>query len=149
MISRYTRFLLLLIVGMLAAAVGVSLLCLLPGYLMDSGHRNCLRWLQSPANQETLREVAASLLRDYPEGTSTFELGLLPLNRTPDLIQSIPPPASGWRVRIATGDKATDGHIVMLSLGGFASYALHVGDTNFVMVGAKRIAPGIYLRSGG
>ena len=56
--KRDWKILLVTVAGALAALAGVIGLCLLPGYMMDSGRRACLRWLRSPSNREALRTEA-------------------------------------------------------------------------------------------
>lgn len=141
-----TKFFLLVMAGMLAAALGVMLLCLLPGFMMDSGTRACFRWLRSTANQEALRECAAALLQEYPQGSASFERGFIPADRVPNLIRQIPPPESSWAVQVIPANGSKAGRVLMLSLGGFQSHGLYVGNTNLVIEGAERIAPGIYVR---
>lgn len=145
MLRPDTKFLLQAIFGIVMIALAVVLLCLLPGFMMDSGRRACMRWLRSPTNQASLRECALELLKKYPAGSVEIEGVFLTQDRVPELVRRIPPPASGWGVQIVHGDGAASGHVRPVSLGGFESYCFHVGDSNLVIEGATKISPGFYL----
>jgi hypothetical protein len=143
--NRDWMILLMSVTGALAALAAVIGLCLLPGYMMDSGRRECLRWLRSPPNQEALRNCAEQLLRDYPNGSAGFDRGIVPAERLPDLIRHIPPPRSGWCVVVKPAESNADWQVQLLSLGGFSSCALYVCSTNVTIDDARKIAPGIYF----
>jgi hypothetical protein len=129
------KFLLLAFSGILAVTLAVVAWCLLPWYVADSGSRACLRWLRVSENQQALRLCADNLLKAYPGGSPSLSEGGVPVQRVPEVLRRIPPPRSGWCVVVpaTTGSR----HIELFSPGGFGSYLLYVGSTNFVMEGAK------------
>ena len=118
------------------------------------------RWLKSNSLDAEAEKIRKSInpdeLRSWAFLIAEQYSSQVPANRSyivvsgpyPEFLKEIPPPAAPWSVLVSAKGREGTPYVSILSFGGFASYAIEIGSTNFVKSSAyhaTQIAPGIFF----